>query len=182
MTPRWGRRGLARGIIPAMDMTPATRPSRLWIARSPLGWLATGFGAGFSPVAPGTAGTLVGLVLFWPLRQLPLAAQLAVLALVFLLGTWGAEIVARREGREDPGLVVVDEVVGMWISLLFVPFSLLTVVLAFFLFRVMDVVKPFPARQLESLHDGWGIMMDDVMAGIYANLALQAILLVRGWL
>jgi phosphatidylglycerophosphatase A len=182
MTPPWRRPGLARGIIPAMDMTPATRPSRLWVARSPLGWLATGFGAGFSPVAPGTAGTLVGLLLFWPLRQLPLVAQLGVLALVSLLGTWGADLVARREGRKDPGLVVVDEVVGMWISLLFVPFSWFTVVLGFFLFRFMDVVKPFPARQFESLRGGWGIMADDVMAGIYANLALQAILLVRGWL
>ncbi len=169
-------------MIPSMNDTPATRPSRLWIARSPLAWLATGFGAGFSPVAPGTAGTLVGLVLLWPLGLLPPAALWVALTLVFFLGTWGADLVARREGRKDPGLVVVDEVVGMWISLLLVPLSWLTIVLAFFLFRLMDVVKPFPARQFESLRGGWGIMMDDVMAGVYANLALRLLLLARGWL
>jgi phosphatidylglycerophosphatase A len=162
--------------MPAMDTLTTQPRSRRWIASSPLGWLATGFGAGFSPVAPGTAGSLVGLLLAWPLLRLSLVVQLSVVAAVFLLGTWGAEIVARREGRKDPGLVVVDEIVGMWITLLGVQFSLSAAVLGFFLFRIMDIVKPSPARQLERLRGGWGIMADDVMAGIYANVVLQGLL------
>lgn len=140
--------------------------------------VATGFGSGYSPVAPGTAGSLVGLLLFWPLRRLPPALLLAVVAACFFLGTAAAAIVARRVGITDPGIVVVDEVVGMWVSLLFLPFTAGTAALGFVLFRVMDVWKPYPARQLEDLPGGWGIMFDDVMAGLYANLALRVALLV----
>jgi phosphatidylglycerophosphatase A len=164
-----------------MSNEPQTRPSRAWLLRSPLGWLGTGFGAGLSPIAPGTAGTLVGLVTFWPLIALPRAVQAGLIVVVSLVGVWAASLVARREGRKDPGLAVVDEVVGMWISLFCVPWSLANVVAAFFLFRAMDVVKPFPARQFERLPGGWGIVADDVMAGIYANLVLQLILRL-GWL
>jgi len=157
------------------------RPSRAWLLRSPLGWLATGFGAGLSPIAPGTAGTLVGLVLFWPLALLPHGVQAAAIIVVCLVGVWSASLVARHEGRKDPGLAVVDEIAGMWISLFWIPLSLWTIVAAFLLFRAMDVVKPFPARRLEDLPGGWGIVADDVMAGIYANLVLQLFLRL-GWL
>jgi phosphatidylglycerophosphatase A len=164
-----------------MNANPRTHGSRAWLLRSPLGWLASGFGAGLSPIAPGTAGTAVGLLLFWPLARLPLIAQVGAIVVVFFLGVWGSTLLERHEGKEDPGLAVVDEIVGMWISLLWVPWSLTTAVAAFFLFRVMDVVKPFPARRMENLPRGWGIMADDVMAGIYANLVLQLILR-SGWL
>jgi phosphatidylglycerophosphatase A len=160
----------SQGIMPAMNTTAHTRASRAWLLRSPLGLLAAG-----------TAGTLVGLLLYWPLTAAPLVARVSAVVLVFFLGVWGATLVARHEGREDPGLAVVDEIVGMWISLLWLPWSLKTVVAAFFLFRLMDVVKPFPARRLEDLPRGWGIMADDVMAGIYANVVLQVMLRV-GWL
>ena len=142
------------------------------------GAVATAFGAGYSPIAPGTAGSLVGLLLFWPLRRLPAAFQVAVVAAVFLAGTAAATRVARRVGAHDPGIVVVDEVVGMWTSLLFLPFTLGTAALGFLLFRILDVVKPYPARQLEGLPGGWGIMSDDLMAGVYANLVLQVALVV----
>ena len=164
-----------------MSNDPKPHLSRAWLLRSPLGWLATGFGAGLSPIAPGTAGTAVGLLLFWPLSALSRAVQAGAIVVVSLVGVWGADLVARREAREDPGLVVVDEIVGMWISLFCVPLSLKTAAAAFLLFRIMDVVKPFPARRLEDLHGGWGIVADDVMAGIYANLVLQVILRF-GWL
>jgi phosphatidylglycerophosphatase A len=140
--------------------------------------VATGFGSGYSPIAPGTAGSFVGLLLYWPLCRLPVAAQLGIVALGFLVGTAAAAAVARRLGVEDPGIVVVDEVVGMWVSLLFLPFTTFTAALGFVLFRVMDVVKPYPARQLEDLPGGWGIMSDDLMAGLYTNLALRVALLV----
>ena len=140
--------------------------------------LATGFGSGSSPVAPGTAGSLVGLALFWPLRLLGEPACLGALALLFGTGVIVSGHEARRAGVEDPGRVVVDEMVGMWATLLWLPWSLGTAIAGFLLFRAMDVLKPYPARQLEGLPRGWGIMADDVMAGIYANLLLRVGLLV----
>jgi len=139
--------------------------------------VATGLGSGYSPFAPGTAGSLVGLVLFWPLHHLALWAQAAATVAVFFVGVAAATHVARRVGIEDPGLVVADEVVGMWVSLLGVPLTGVTAVAGFVLFRVFDVFKPYPARDLERLPAGWGIMCDDVMAGVYANLLLRAGLL-----
>ena len=140
-------------------------------------FLATGFGSGYSPLAPGTAGSLVGLALLWPLAGLAPGWQLAATAATFLVGTLAAGHVAARVGIEDPGIVVVDEIVGQWVSLLFLPMNPLTLGLGFFLFRAFDVVKPWPARQLEGLHGGLGIMADDLMAGIYANLLLRVALL-----
>lgn len=141
------------------------------------GWLATGFGAGYSPLAPGTVGSAVGLLLFWPLRLLPLWAQLLAVVVLFAIGVRVATIVAERVGRKDPGLVVVDEIVGQWVTLLALPFVPWTAIAGFVLFRVMDVLKPWPARDLERLPKGLGIMADDVAAGIYANLALRLLLL-----
>lgn len=140
--------------------------------------LATVFGSGYSPIAPGTAGSAVGVVAYWALVQLPQPVAFAVMAAVLVLGTAAAHHVARSTGREDPGLVVVDEVAGQWVSLLFLPLTPATAVAAFFLFRIMDILKPWPARDLEKLHGGFGIMADDLMAGIYANLLLRVALLV----
>jgi phosphatidylglycerophosphatase A len=140
--------------------------------------LGTGFGSGYAPVAPGTAGSAVGLLLFWwPLATWGLPAQVAATLVVFVAGIVAAGQVARRAGHEDPGIVVVDEIVGMWVSLLALPFTPVTAVAGFVLFRIMDVVKPWPARSLERLHGGLGIMADDVMAGVYANLLLRVVLL-----
>ena len=137
-------------------------------------------GSGYSPFAPGTAGSAVGLLLFWPLRRAPLSVQLAVTVAVYLAGVVAGQHVARAVGEHDPGLVVIDEVVGMWISLLMLPFTPAIAIGGFLLFRVMDVIKPYPARQFERLPGGWGIMTDDVMAGIYANLVLRVVLRVVG--
>jgi phosphatidylglycerophosphatase A len=142
--------------------------------------VATALGAGYSPVAPGTAGSLVGLALFWPLHALGLPVQLAAVALLFFLGVKCSTVLAASLGRKDPGMVVVDEVVGMWTTLLLLPFTPVVAALAFVAFRVMDVFKPYPARQLEALPAGWGIMSDDLMAGVYANLLLRVLLRVWG--
>jgi phosphatidylglycerophosphatase A len=142
--------------------------------------IATAFGSGYSPIAPGTAGSAVGLLLFWPLHQLPAAAQVAAVVLLYFVGVAASTRVARGVGLEDPGIVVVDEVLGMWTSLLFLPLTPTTALAGFLLFRVLDVFKPYPARQFESLPGGWGIMSDDLMAGIYANLLLRAGLLALG--
>jgi phosphatidylglycerophosphatase A len=140
--------------------------------------VATGAGSGYAPFAPGTAGSLVGLLLFWPLSRLPFAGQVGVTVALFLLGTLAAAHLAGRLGLKDPGIVVVDEVVGQWVSLLLLPLTPLTVILGFLLFRLLDVLKPWPARDFERLPGGWGIMADDVMAGIYANLLVRVGLLV----
>jgi len=150
--------------------TASARPSLVSLCSNAV---ATGFGSGYSPVAPGTAGSLVGLALFWPLQRLGLGLQGIVVVAAFVLGVVVAGDVARRLGRKDPGIVVVDEVVGMWVSLLAVPFTPGAALAGFLVFRIMDVLKPFPARRLEGLPGGWGIMADDVMAGIYANAALR---------
>jgi len=140
--------------------------------------VATAFGSGYAPFAPGTAGSLVGLLLFWPLASRPWPWQLAACVVVFFVGTAAAGHVAKRLGIEDPGLVVVDEVAGQWLTLVALPFTPAVAFSGFVLFRVMDVWKPWPARDLERLHGGWGIMLDDVAAGIYAQLALRVGLLV----
>jgi phosphatidylglycerophosphatase A len=135
--------------------------------------VATGLGSGYSPFAPGTAGSLVGLLLFVPLARLGWPAQLAATAAVTLVGTLAADRVARALGRKDPGLVVVDEVAGQWITFLALPLTPATALAGFVLFRLMDIVKPWPARDLEKLPGGVGIMADDVAAGIYAHLLLR---------
>ena len=140
--------------------------------------LATGFGSGYAPVAPGTAGSAVGLLLFWPLASLPAPWQIVACTVLFGVGAYASTRLARELGRKDPGLVVVDEIVGMWVTLVGLPFGPATALVGFVLFRAMDVVKPWPARDLEKLPDGWGIMADDVAAGVYAHLALRVVLLV----
>jgi phosphatidylglycerophosphatase A len=156
-------------------------PSALWtrLLRSPVAWFAAGLGSGFSPLAPGTMGSLVGLVSFVPLARLPLTVVISGVVVVTIGGIIAADHVARLLQMKDPGVVVIDEVVGMWITLLGVPPTPASFVLGFLLFRFMDVVKPWPARRLEALPSGWGIMADDVMAGLYANVALR---LVSLWL
>jgi phosphatidylglycerophosphatase A len=140
--------------------------------------VATGLGAGYSPLVPGTAGSLVGVASFWALDGRGPFVQLAAIVILFGLGVVASSRTAAEVGLKDPGLVVIDEVVGQWASLLFLPFTLWTAAFAFVLFRVMDVLKPWPARDLESLPDGLGIMADDLMAGVYANLLLRVLLVV----
>lgn len=142
--------------------------------------LATGLGSGYAPVAPGTFGAALGLLLFWPLATLPLAHQGLATLVLCGVGVAAASAVARHVGLHDPGLVVIDEIVGMWVSLLLLPFTPATAAAAFLLFRAMDVLKPWPARQLEALPGGWGIVADDLMAGVYANLLLRVALQALG--
>ena len=140
--------------------------------------IATVFGSGYSAFAPGTAGSAVGVLLFWPLAAIAWPWQAAASAVLFVVGSLAAGREARRLGAKDPGIVVVDEVVGQWLTLTALPFTPLTAGLGFALFRAMDILKPWPARELERVPGGWGIMADDVAAGVYAHLALRAALLV----
>lgn len=138
--------------------------------------IATAFYSGYSPFAPGTAGSALALPLAAALCVAGPAIHAAALAVVTLAAVPAAGVVASRLGRHDPACVVIDEVAGMILTLLFVPFSWFAVVAGFLLFRAMDIVKPFPGRRLERLPGGWGIVADDLMAGIYANLVLRALI------
>ncbi len=136
---------------------------------APARLLATVFGAGFFPVAPGTFASLIAVLVYKLLLSgLPLPAQAGILLFVSLAGVWAAGKTARLLGRKDPRPIVVDEVCGQWLSLIAVPAGWGFMAAGFFLFRVFDVFKPFPIRRLESLPDGWGIMADDLLAGVYA--------------
>lgn len=136
--------------------------------------ISTGFFSGYSPIAPGTVGSLIGVLLYLLPFFSDILASFGITIAMFFIGVWTSAQLERRLG-EDPQIVVIDEIVGVWISLLFVPRHLWAVAIAFVLFRIFDTFKPFPARRVESLKHGWGIMLDDVTAGIYANLSTQLI-------
>jgi phosphatidylglycerophosphatase A len=133
---------------------------------------ATVFGVGYAPVAPGTFGSAAGLLLWYVLPS-SLLAQTAAIVIVVVVGCWSGTAAERFFGRSDPGQVVIDEVAGMLITLFFIPVGWAGALLAFLLFRLADIVKPFPANRLERLPGGAGIMADDLMAGIYANVVLR---------
>ena len=141
---------------------------------------ATGFGSGLSPFAPGTAGSAVGLLFVWAMSYLPLAGQIVFTLVVTALAMVAADITAKATGLKDPGLVVADEIAGMMVTMIAIPLTLKSVLLGFLLFRVMDVVKPPPARQFERFKGGVGIVADDLMAGVYAHLVLCGALAVIG--
>ena len=138
--------------------------------------LATGFGSGYSPVAPGTAGSLLALVIWWLAPPfLWLRASLLVFSLI--LGIWSATEAEKKWGH-DNGRIVIDEMAGMWISLLFLPRVFLVYLIAFLLFRAMDIFKPLGARSIQKLPGGWGVVADDVLAGIYANILCQLVVMI----
>lgn len=166
-------------------MTRAPRENVTERRRGLAVWIATSGGVGYFPVAPGTAGSAVGLGIVAAVGALPLdqiwqRAVIAALALVLgVLGVWAGGQAEKYFARTDPGQVVIDEVVGQMITLFLWPGANWRWLLAgFLLFRFFDVVKPFPARRLEHAPGGWGIMLDDVAAGIYGALALALF----GWM
>jgi phosphatidylglycerophosphatase A len=137
--------------------------------------VATCFGIGYIPVAPGTFGSVAGLLLWIALPDTPAANAVAIL-LLLTAGVWSGSIVERYFHSTDPGPVVIDEVMGMLVTLFLNPVGWAGAVAAFVLFRVFDIIKPYPANRLERLHGGFGVMADDFMAAVYANVALRIIL------
>lgn len=163
-------------------------------------------GVGYLPLAPGTWGSLVGIAVYLLVRgglmklffdlgarhnfnllhvyYGVVALELVVVFLIALTGTWAATRTEKLSGRKDPGKVVIDEVAGQFIALIPVPFVLESAwwpaILAFILFRFFDIVKPYPARRLESLESGLGIMADDIVAGVYAAMVV-ALAVVISW-
>lgn len=150
--------------------------------RHPALLLATWFGIGLIPLAPGTWASLAALPFAWAIRSLWGAPSLALaVALIFAVGCWAAAIVAKRSGIADPGAIVIDEIAGQWLVLLAAPLSPLAWSLAFLLFRLFDIWKPWPVRWIDHhVKGGLGIMLDDVAAAGYAVLALSALLAIAG--
>jgi phosphatidylglycerophosphatase A len=136
-------------------------------------FVATAGYVGFVPVAPGTFGSAVGLVIYGGVRATnSWVVEGIVLASALVAGIWAADRVERRLGK-DPGVVVIDEVLGMLVTLAFLDVNLIGAMVGFVLFRVLDVIKPPPAARLEHLHGGPGIMFDDLMAGLYGHVVMR---------
>ncbi len=153
--------------------TPPARPS----LRDPALLLATWFGAGLLPKAPGTWGSLAALPFAWIIVRLGGPDALAAATgLVFLVGIWAAGRAIGATGLEDPQLVVIDEVAGQWLVLLLAPTTLFHYALGFALFRLLDITKPWPACWADrQVHGGLGVMLDDVLAAVYGLLAMVAL-------
>ena len=138
--------------------------------------LATVFGLGYVPFAPGTFGSAAGLLVWWLLPASAPAQAIAIVAL-FVIGSWSCGVAEQHFGGTDPSHAVIDEVMGMLITLFLNPVGIWGAVVGFLLFRIADVVKPFPTNRLEAVPGGVGVMADDAMAAVYANLALRAALM-----
>jgi phosphatidylglycerophosphatase A len=164
---------MVRLIKPRKQISPLSGPEPSF----PIKLFASGLYTGYAPAASGTLGSAIALPFYFiPGFESPLILGF-ILLLVFGLGIKASSIMEKRYGH-DPAEVTIDEVVGMWITLLFLPKTILVALAAFFAFRFFDIVKPFPARELDKMHGGFGIMMDDVVSGIYANITMQIVLLI----
>jgi len=138
--------------------------------------IATGFGVGYSPIAPGTLGTLVAIPIYYFLSEIPSPLYEITLIGFFFLSVWISENAEIFFGKKDDQRIVIDEIVGFLISMLWVPKTLPFIIMGFFLFRFFDILKPFPIRRMErKLKGGFGVVLDDVAAGVYANIILHLI-------
>jgi len=138
--------------------------------------LGTGFGSGYFSLAPGTAGTAVGICFFWCFAKFsPLLYLITLFSFIFL-SAWIADGAEKILEQKDARTIVIDEIAGFLVTMLWIPCTLINVGIGFFLFRLLDILKPYPAGWIDrNLSGGWGIVLDDVAAGIYANLILQGI-------
>jgi phosphatidylglycerophosphatase A len=150
------------------------RPSVGFVSKA----FASGLFSGYSPVASGTVGSAVGLAFY----AIPGFEQLYVIVplcvIVFFLGVKASDSMEKVYGN-DPSEVTIDEVLGMWISLVYLPKRILVAVLAFLIFRLLDIVKPYPARRFDNVRGGYGVMLDDVISAIYTNLIVQLAVYLR---
>ena len=135
-------------------------------------FLATGFGSGLAPFAPGTAGTLVGVLICLLCLPLPWHMRLLIVIALSALSIYVADQAEKIYQKKDDQRIVIDEIIGLQITMLPVAINILNLCAAFALFRIFDIWKPFPVKNLQGLPGGWGVVIDDVAAGIYAGLAL----------
>jgi phosphatidylglycerophosphatase A len=138
-------------------------------------FLAAGFGAGYAPIAPGTVGTLVAIPIFLVLSSIPFPLYELTILTFFFFASWISGEAERCWGRKDHPRIVIDEIIGYLITMLWLPKTTLFIILGFFVFRFFDIVKPPPIRLLEKAKGGYGVVLDDVLAGVYTNIVLQIV-------
>ena len=135
---------------------------------------ATGFGVGYSPIVPGTLGTLLAIPLYLFLSEIPSPIYELTLMGFFFLSVWISERAEQFFGKKDDRRIVIDEIMGFFITMLWLEKSLFVIIMGFILFRFFDILKPFPLRNLEKRwRGGYGVVLDDVVAGIYANILIH---------
>jgi len=137
--------------------------------------LATGFGVGYSPIAPGTLGTLLAIPIYFFLSEIPFPLYEITLAGFFFLAVWVSDKAGAVFGKKDDQRIVIDEMMGFFITMLWVTKTPFFILVGFILFRFFDILKPFPIRRFEKVRGGFGVVLDDVLAGIYANIMLHMI-------
>ncbi len=138
-------------------------------------FFATGFGAGYSPWMPGTMGSAVGVALFWVIRNLAPVPYTVTVVTFTIFGCWVSGLADQFLGTKDNSKIVIDEIAGIFVTMAFVPVTWKSLLAGFVLFRLFDIWKPFPARLIQDkVPGGWGVVGDDVMVAVYANLVLQA--------
>jgi phosphatidylglycerophosphatase A len=142
--------------------------------------ISTFFGVGYFPKAPGTMGSLAALIVYWICPEINSLQLVSIILGITAIGIFTATIteneMKNKLGKDkgiDPGIIVIDEVIGMLIALVAVPKATLFLITAFILFRIFDIIKPYPVRRMEKFSGGWGIVLDDVIAGIFANIVIQ---------
>ncbi len=136
---------------------------------------ATGFGVGFSPIVPGTMGTLVAIPVYYFLSSIPFPLYELTLLSFFFFSSWISGQAEQYWCRKDDRRIVIDEIMGFLITMLWLPRGFGLILLGFLLFRFFDILKPFPIRRLERAKSGYGVVLDDVLAGIYSNIVLHLI-------
>ncbi len=158
-------------------MANSTQPSFKFLIAHPAHFFALGFGSGLAKKAPGTFGTVVGLPLFWLISSHAFFVQLALITILFLVGIYFCDKTGKALGVSDHGGIVWDEIVAMMLVLTFTPAIWQWWLVAFILFRIFDIWKPFPIRQCdEKIKGGFGVMFDDLLAALYAIASLKALL------
>ena len=139
-------------------------------------WLATCFKIGHLPIAPGTWGSLAAVIGWWLwLQYLDPLVFIVLIITIFTIGVFATNIIIDHTGEKDPSRVVIDEVSGQWLGLLMLPDGMLYIAGAFILFRFLDILKPWPIRQLEQFPKGWGVMLDDMLAGLLTLGLIQGV-------
>jgi len=152
-------------------------PNVQFLLQHPAHFFGLGFGTGLAPKAPGTFGTLIGYPLFWLISVYALSTQLIIISALFLIGIYFCGVTGKALGVSDHGGIVWDEIVAMMLVLAFTPNQWQWWLVAFLLFRLFDIWKPFPIRQFDAkLKNGFGVMFDDLLAAIYAIIGLQGLL------
>ena len=154
-----------------------TTPSLKFLLQNPAHFFALGFGSGLAKKAPGTFGTIVGLPFYFLIAPFSLALKLSIISVLFLIGIYFCDVTGKALGVSDHGGIVWDEIVAMMLVLAFTPNQWQWWLVAFLLFRLFDIWKPFPIRQFDAkLKNGFGVMFDDLLAAIYAIISLQGLL------